>query len=279
MPSPVANWARRVAAAAAVVAAASLPAPAHAAFRVTFTGPLDYSDYFSSRFDGTDSFDDDLPPLFDLGRLAGGSFRATSLVPDVPPVDEDSGYSLYEYVPPVPAGIDLLDPTGAVVHRLRTGLYEVEVENFETRPTRGRPPIRVNEATFLAVPDGFGGLDAPPELYGPNRFVVGTVAAYFTRGTRPLGDVSIPAAGATYLGYADREFFIRLDVANGDPNGDDPNLYVSTTLGYQITGVSVAPTASVPEPASVGLAAAAGLALVGYARRRGQGRANVTAAQ
>lgn len=242
-------------------------APAAAGHLVTFTGTFDYSDSFSTRWDGTNQFEDDLPPLFDLSRLEGGSFRATFQVPDVPPVDEDSGFATFEYDPPTPLTLTLLDAAGDVVHLLGGGLYGLDVENFSTPGRPGRPPLRSNNVSFYAATDGLSGLIAPPELYGPNRFAFADIAAYFVDGTRPLGDVSIPLDGSTYLDFDEREFEVSLAVTNGDPGGDGPNLYVSTQLVYRITGASVV-TAAVPEPASLTLLGTGALVLIGHVWRR-----------
>ncbi|MDG3008084.1 PEP-CTERM sorting domain-containing protein [Paludisphaera mucosa] len=270
MPSP-ASPPRRMIPLAALLAAVLAPAPAAADHLITFTGAFDDSDYSSSRWDGADQFEDDLPPLFDLTRLGGGSFRATFRVPEVPPVDEYSGVANFEYHPPAPLALVLLDAAGGVVHRLGGGLYELDVENFRRQGRPGSPPQRANDVSFYAVPDGLAGLDAPPELYGPNRLAFGEIAATFADGSRPLGDVSIPLDGATYLDFDGRELRVYLAVANGDPSGDGPNLYVYTQLVYQITGASVAP-AAVPEPSGAGLMSAGAAGLAWYARRR-RGRA------
>src|SRR5262245_11018278 len=76
---------------------AATATPAAADHLITLTGTLDGSSYFSLRFDGTNSFFDDVPPLFDLGRLDGGSFRATLLVPDVAP-GGSHGLAQYTFV-------------------------------------------------------------------------------------------------------------------------------------------------------------------------------------
>ena len=60
------------------VATASLSGPAVADFVLTVSGTYASSDNEPFRTDGTNSFVNDLPPLFGLDQLQGGIFSASS---------------------------------------------------------------------------------------------------------------------------------------------------------------------------------------------------------
>jgi hypothetical protein len=248
-----------VRAAACLGLLAASATPAAAGHLITLTGAFDGSYSVSFRFDGTNFFVNDQRPLFDLARLDGGSFRTTLFVPDVVP-GGSHGPAQYTFDPPTPLTLDQLDPAGAVVHRVGGLLDEADVEN---RRIPGAEGGHADEVTFFAHASGLGGLDLPPELYGPNQFTDNTLSADFANGNRPLGDLSIPTDAATYLAYSDTQFFVGLDVVNGDPNGVGPYVDVFTSLDYTITGVTV-----VPEPAGLALLTAGGLLLLCSRLRR-----------
>ncbi|MBX9623497.1 MAG: hypothetical protein K2X82_06760 [Gemmataceae bacterium] len=208
----------RPTAAAVAACAALLAAPARADFLVTFTGEFDSGGGISERFDGTDFTYGEFPPLFDLDRLDGGSFRATFRLPSLPPMS-GTGTRAFDIAPPALVALTLFDATGAVVHPGLGGTVDRgEVRNDRTLPGRFRED-GVLFGGSLAW-GGATGLVLPPERFGPNRASQAVVEFGFStidRGSPDIpGDLTVPTDGDTYLGFDESYFFLALEVVNGD---------------------------------------------------------------
>jgi len=236
---------------------------------ITFTGEFEGSFYFSTRFDGTTYFNEDLPPLFDVARLDGGSFSASFVLPQIDPIFPGA----YDFVPSIPLTFTLYDTAGEVVHRGVGSITEAGVQN----DAEGRDPRspRTDSVSFDGAIEGdASGLSLPPESYGPNAvqesYFLLDFGTRFVAGGGPIDDLSIPLDGDTYLAFDGRSFGLYLMIGNGVADGPDPFLYVYTSLSYTVTGASVAPSA-VPEPGGLALLGTAFIALAAVFRRPGGG--------
>lgn len=273
MTSPAAELIRRLVA-PAVLAAALAPAPAAAGPILEFSGPLASAGTGSFRFDGADFFEDEYP-LFDPTRFVGGSFAATIRLPDVAP----SATGNYAFAPPGDVTYTLFDAAGGIILTGRGTVSEAVVRNADrTRPPprpgpRPGPGLATDEVSFTGAADlaGVPGLTLPPELYGPNVVAPDSLSFEFSstfgRGTGPLPGTGqgIPTDVATYLTFDDRTFDLFFYVYNGDdwiygdPDAFDPFVASVGSLSYTVT---------VPEPASLTLAAAGGLGVLAARLRR-----------
>ncbi len=269
-------------AALAVVAA---PRPAGAEFLITASGSFKTSFTFSERFDGTDFFFDDLPPLVDTSPFAGGSFTATYLVPGppAPPTNQTVGNAIYPFGPPAVLTFTLFNAAGAV---LSTGQLDQNAQGFISNNTFGGATNELDQVSLLAEGPAGPGLTLPPSLFGPTQMATYAELLFldiFDPAVRPgpLSGLGIPTDPAVYalfpqrtpfLGAAPRSTFqFETFLLDGDfENFAGPYQIVSTDVFYDITSVQVTAVA-VPVPPTL-LVLAAGAAGLGLARRRVSGR-------
>ncbi len=222
------------------------PAGGAAEFEVVATGPLASVQNDASASDGTTA--GPLPPIFDLARLQGGSFRATFRFSGVTPgpgstavydLGPSSGVTTYE----------LLDPAGAVVHR-GTGPSEpvaIVSNNF------GGAPFTVDQVLLGSVVNSVTGWNVPATRYSPTPEFHSVahldVNSYVGNGVNYLSDLAIPTDAATYLAFptanAGRAFYAIAEFGDGDfVNRAGPYQHALTQLQYDIAALTVTP---VPE--------------------------------
>lgn len=261
------------AAAALAPALIALIAPprATASHIVTFTGVFEDGFSETNHFNGSESVPDQLPPLFDLDRLAAGSFEASFLLRPADTSDDYGRIADYGFTPPLDLAFTLFGADGAVVHHGRAPISLASVTNDYSRGGPGRPMFRDQVGFFAFEVADVTGLTLPPELYGPNQtfdsFLYVTFMSLFRFGSGPIDGLAIPLDGETYLAFDEPLFDLMLDIGNQASDGSGAFVDVYTRLNYRITGATVAPAAVVPEPASLGLVAT-GLAAIGLVRRR-----------
>ncbi len=217
----------------------------------------------SGTFDGTAA--GTLPPLLDLGRLQGGSFRATYRFTQVRP---ESGTTAF-YELSASSGMtsyELLDRDGLVVHRggSPSGPVAILSNNY------GGAPFVVDQVLLGSEGHTITGLNLPAALYSPRPDFIShadfNLAGYVGAGVDYLSGLSIPTDAATYLAFpaAGRSFNVGLEFGDGDYiERLAPYQLVSTQLQYDITTLTVT---AVPEPAACLLLPA--LAVLGLRRVR-----------
>lgn len=256
---PATRWAF----AAIAVAIVAGPGPAAADFRLSVGGTYKSSSNETSRFDGTNVFTNDLPPLLDLDRLRGGTFAATFLFPDVKPVT--GGHSaFYNFGPAYGMTFTLFDASGAAVHRGSSPSSPSALIFNDLSSSTGV----IDQASLFAFVNDVTGLHIPSTVYTTDHGVDVFQSSLIFRGdvtaqTNYLNDLSIPTDAATYLRFPSRTFTTGVEFFDGDPSGDGPGQLIDTFVSYDITRVVIT---AVPEPGSA-LLVATGLVALGVASR------------
>jgi hypothetical protein len=252
---------------AGLIALAGSAAPA-TDYEITASGPLASILNDTSTSDGTTR--GTLPPMLDLNRLDGGSFRATFRFTPVAPVagptasyalSATSGMTRYE----------LLDPSGQVVHR---GSNPSEPMALVSN-NNGAAPFTADQVLLSSSVESITGLHRPAPRYGATPDFLSladfNVGGYVGNGVDYLTSLAIPTDPAPYLAppLQNRMFDVLLEFGDGD-YGDrvGPYQYAGTQLTYNITAVTVTP---VPEPTAAALALSAAGVLTACARRRRRG--------
>lgn len=224
----------------------SLAAPAARAadYLVTASGPLTSTFSEGKTFDGT-TFGT-LPPILDIDRLDGGSFRATFRFNQVTPVagpsffydlDSSSGMTSFH----------LLDAAGAVVHH---GSNPSEPQAYIQNNAGGAPFI-VDQVLLTSTVNTISGSTIPTALYSPPGDLISVsdlnLAGTLGPGVDFVTDMLIPTDTATYLAFPTRIFDVFVEFADGDYiNQIGPFQLVDTFAEYQIDALTVT---AVPEPA------------------------------
>lgn len=246
------------------VALAIHTGPASADYLLTATGTFRSFDNQTDRFDGTNDYVNDLPPLFDIDRLRGGTFTATYRFPDV--VASPTGTNAtYNFGTSAAMDYTLYDASGAVVHvgSSSSALLAFVLNNAFNPPVDQASFLAfVNDATGLRIPTPYND-DVALSAVQSGLIFSGRVSGSVDY----LHDLAVPTDAATLLAFPNRTFRTGFEWDDGDIYGDTPHQTISTLLTYDITGVRVS---AVPEPGSAALAASGGAALLvaGWARRR-----------
>lgn len=231
------------------------PRASGADYEVTASGRLGAVQSEAKAFDGTTTAA--LPDILDLGRLQGGSFRATYRFMQVTPAtsgtaahyDLGLGYGMTRY--------ELLDANGVVVHRgTNPSEADVVIEN-----NFGSPPFSVDQVFLSSVVNSVTGVEVPEAKYSltpdflsaADISVVGNVG----NGVNYLNELSIPTDEATYLSFPNtptgKSFDVLLEFGDGDYlNQAGPYQHVFAQLRYDVSTLAVMP---VPEPTLAGLLA------------------------
>lgn len=257
------------------------PQGAAAAFVMTVGGTFSGSRTSSDRFDGTDFYTNDLPPLVDVGRLAGGSFTAEYRFPDtVVPTLVPGANTVFYSGPGYGLSYTLFDAAGAVVMQsaFLTRFAQITVQNDRPVllfvPPSGFVPAGFVDSVNLSAWGTAGPeLTLPADLYGPTT--IGPIQAELSfrdesrdPAVRPgtLTGLGIPTDPAVYRQFPQGGgFSLRWAYADGDTfDNEGPYREASTTVGYRITSVSVTP---VPVPPTLVLAGL-GVVAAGVGRRR-----------
>jgi hypothetical protein len=215
---------------------------------------------FSSTFDGTTRTTNSLPPILDVGRLAGGSFRAA--------FHFSTEYTIgdfYDLRPPSGITFDLLDSSGGVVYHGSNFSEPIAIlsNNY------GGAPFTADQAALYALGDSPDGLVIPAPLYGPSSVFSNAglnYSGYVSPGIDYLSDdVNIPTSASTYLAFPTKILDLVIQFQDGDVNQIGPYQNDSFDAQYNITAVSVT---AVPEPRSDSLLlmAMAVVALLGWRR-------------
>lgn len=216
-------------------------------YEIVASGPYFSGFVDSSTFDGTTS--SALPPMLDLARLEGGSFRATYRFNEVTP---NAGVSAYYLLSPS-SGItsfELLDASGAVVHAgSGPTLAEALVQN-----NYGGAPYTVDSILLGSSGQTVTGANVPSPLYSQPSHLMTFAGFNFGEyvgngGPEYLNDLSIPTDAATYLAFPEFKVF-DMGVEFGDGDWMDrvnPYQYAYAQLQYDITALTVTP---IPEPAA-----------------------------
>jgi hypothetical protein len=219
---------------------------------------------FSGTFDGITTTTNNLTPILDVARLAGGSFSATFRF--------STEYTLgdfYDLNPPSGITFDLIDSSGGVVYHGSNFSDPIAIlsNNY------GGAPYTVDQAALYALGDSPDGLVLPTPLYGPGTVLSNAglnFSGYVSPGVDYLSDdVNIPINASTYLAFPSKILDLSVQFQDGDAYYQGPYQYDSFDAQYNITALSVT---AVPEPGSGFLlfSAVAVLKLLGL--RRGRGR-------
>lgn len=227
-------------------------APAHAQdYLITVSGPYRTSFNDGSSFDGTNTTQ--LGPIFDISRLASGTFTATFLFQAITnPASGD--FAGYDFNSPAGLSYDLLDAAGTLVHRGTSPSSAGAILGNNFSFGGGTPNDFINLYSFV---NSVTGLITPTPLYSPtgetgaiqsNISISGVVGP--TNGNADfITDLSIPLSASTLLSFPDRRFTARAYYGDGDfLNFEDPYQYIETYVGYEITSLSVTP---IPEPSTL----------------------------
>lgn len=202
--------------------------------------------YSSDRYDGTNEYFNDLPNLFNLSRLAGGTFTATLRVPTggTPGSGPDSTQALYSFAPgTVGFTFTLFDASGAMVNSGASGpgttglgLVKDNYGSLVDAVQLGTNPFDTNTTV--------SGLLAPPLLGGETDLYGGAAVLFESNDLSALSGLAIPSDEATYLRLKGAVFVASAGIDTFSPDGDQ---YAEVLSGasYRITGVTVS---SVPEP-------------------------------
>jgi hypothetical protein len=235
-----------VAAVAATMLNLACPTARAGDYQMVASGPIISNSLssFSGTFDGTTRTTDNLPPIFDLALLAGGSFRATLRFSTEYTVNPDDGF--YDLNPPSGIAFDLLNSSGAVVYH---GSYfsdpiAILLNNF------GSAPYVTDQVAIYGNDHNADGLVLPKPLYGPGS-VDSTAGLNFYGNVSPghdylSDDVNIPTNLSPYLAFPNKILDMTVSFRDGDAyNQIGPYQYAGFTAQYDITALSVTP---VPEP-------------------------------
>ncbi len=234
-------------------------------YEITASGPYFSALVDSSTYDGTTVRDGNLPPLLDLPRIEGGSFRATYRFTQVTP---DTGTTSAYYELSASSGMtsyELLDSNGVVVHHGSGPTFaEAYLANND-----GNSPYSVDQVLLGSTGLSVTATNMPAPLYSSPPSFLSYAGFNFAEyvgngGPEYLNDLSIPTDAATYLSFPD---FKVMDVGLEFGDGDfidrvDPYQYAYIQLQYDITALTVTP---IPEPTAACILLPALLAL---ARRR-----------
>ena len=214
-------------------------------YLLTVTGPFQSFTNESDTFDGN-VYGSDLPPLYDIARLTGGTFQATyhfsGVIPTTTGTDAEYDFSNTSGIT-----FDLLDSNGAILnHGSAPSSAGAVVFNNDPLPTETHDGVTlysfVNSVSGLTIPTAL--YSSPPDLLASeSSFGFGGAV---TPGQDYLTDLSVPLDARTYLSFPNASFNTGMIFGNGDYNDLElPYQYVETHLTYGITGVSVT---TVPEP-------------------------------
>jgi hypothetical protein len=220
---------------------------ASADFIMSVSGEFESFTSFSVQFDGANTVEDALPPLFNVDQLAGGSFAATFSFPSVDP-PPSGNIANYAFGPGFGLTYTLFDASGSVVHAGNNPSDAGAIVLDDFAPAG--PPI--DAVTMFSFVNDVSGLITPPALYSPvpDVFALQSTLGFngeVSASTNYITGLSIPVDGATYLNFPERIFTTGMTFGDGDwKNGVDPFQYVETSLSYTITNVSI-----VPAPASL----------------------------
>lgn len=225
--------------------------------------------YSSDRFDGTDEFLNDLPNLFRVDRLAGGTFTATLRIPSTvaPDPGSDPTYAFYFFDPgKVGVTFTLFDAAGAVVHRGASGPSTIGAGIVQDNLNSLLDSVQLETGAF-ETDTSVSGLRTPPLLGGETDLYGGGGVLFSSNNLSILNGLAIPTDTATYRRFNGAVFVASAGVDTFSPDGQ---LFTEVLSGvsYRITNVAVTP---VPEPPSVVLAIAGGLTILAFARRRSAG--------
>ncbi len=225
--------------------------------------------YSSDRFDGTDYFYNDQPNLFDLGRLAGGTFTATLRFPTDVPKNPASSATLgfYLFDPgTVSYTFTLFDRAGAVVHAGASG----------PDGTSGRGVVMDNFALLDGVQlvaevdtsSSLTGLVTPLVLGGETDLYSGAGIDFASNDLNTLSGLAIPTDLASYQRFNGALFVASAIFATYSP---DESQYSEVFSGvtYRVDTLSVT---AVPEPSAAVLMLTGGLAALGLAAGRNRGK-------
>jgi hypothetical protein len=235
---------------------------------MTVSGPFVGSDSVGEWYDGNDTTTPS--PLIDLSRPSGGTFRATYRFSDTgafSPIGRVG--AAFGYGADCGMSIELFDAAGNVLHRgsnasrARAIVYNNLLQGI---PNGGSG--LVDSATFNSSVGTVSGLVMPDDLYSPagTRFEASTELIFFgfvSGGTDFITSLTVPTSSSVYEAMPTRSFSFRMDFTDGIVGSDDPYKWVSTTVSYDVTSVSVTP---IPTPGTAVITG--GLALAALRRRR-----------
>ncbi|MEK6674725.1 MAG: PEP-CTERM sorting domain-containing protein [Planctomycetota bacterium] len=229
------------------------------------SGPISSISSDSSTFDGTNF--GVLPPLFDVDRLAGGTFMATYRFSTVTPAL--GSFAFYPLSASSMLNYDLLDASGQLVHHGGDSSDPIAI----LQNNSGTAPFTVDQVLLGAFVNSITGLLVPTPLYGPTGdvFSSGDIIVFgnVDGSVDYLTDLAIPTDAATYLAFPEMASRMVLEFGDGDYSKMvDPFQYAVTYLEYDIAALTVTP---VPEPATVILLMSAML-IIGFHRHCGKTR-------
>jgi hypothetical protein len=234
---------------------------ASADFIMSVSGEFESFTSFSVQFDGANTVEDALPPLFNVDQLAGGSFAATFSFPSTDP-PPSGNFASYVFGPGFGLSYTLFDASGGVVHQ-GSNPSDAGATVLDDFAPAGSPVDAVNLFSFV---NDVSGLITPPALYSPvpDVFALQSTVGFngeVSASANYITGLSIPVDASTYLSFPERIFTTGMTFGDGDwKNGVEPFQYVETSLSYTITTVSI-----VPAPASLIIVLAG---IIGAGRRR-----------
>jgi MYXO-CTERM domain-containing protein len=256
-------WNSRTAIASSLVLACLIGSAQAADHLMTVSGPFHSFNNESYAFDGVNNTE--LPPLYNIPALTGGTFRATYRFSDTPNPPNGT-FASYSFGALSGMTYDLLDAGGNVIHHGSSPSFSgASVQNNGVQPNGTFDSVSlygfVNQVTGLNLPAAIytppGELDAVQSSIGFNGMV--------TPGTDFITDLGVPTSEGVYRSFTSAKFFTGMLFQDGDTlNFVDPYQYVETDVIYDITSVFVTP---VPAPGAAGVLALGGL-LVTRRRRR-----------